>query len=89
MGVCGVILYCQCSGEDVTCPVHRCRGILPALDRVGVKEHYLFVVREMVAPSFHHVSGWCTCILFSLFCGLKLSTRIGAGGTKCVKPVII
>ena len=73
----------------VNSPIVWVKIFLPVLDRVGVKEHYLFVVREVVAPPFHHVSGWCTCILFSLFCGLQPSTEFGAGRTKRVKPVVV
>ena len=62
---------------------------LPVLDRVGIKEYYLFVVREVVVPYFHHVSGWCTCLVFSLLCGLKLSTEVEAGRTKRVRPVVV
>ena len=35
--------------------------MLPA-SFIGVGEYYLFIVREVVAPYFHHVSRWCTCI---------------------------
>ena len=36
---------------------------------MGVGEYYLFVVREVVVPSFHHVSRWCTCFCCSLRLG--------------------
>ena len=47
--------------------------ILPA-PFIDIGEYYLFVVRKVVAPFFHHVSRWCTWV--------------GAGRTKHVKPVL-
>ena len=58
--------------------------------------YLLFRVGRALAPRFPAqcyllfcVRRWCTCILFSFFCGLKLSTGVGAGRTKRVKPVVV
>ena len=54
---------------------------------IDVEEYYLFVICEVVVPSFHHVSRWCTCIFFS-FLWIAAFDWVGAGRTKRVKPVL-
>ena len=60
------------------CTVSVVVKMLPA-PFIGVGEYHLFVVREVVASAFHHVSRWCTCIFL---CELNLSAEVRAGRTK-------
>ena len=51
---------------------------------IDVGEYYLLAVREVVAPSFHHVSRWCTYIFWCV----AAFDWVGAGRTKHAKPVL-
>ena len=73
--------------RNIIC-LHRTVSIvvkmLPA-PLIDVGEYYLSVVREVVVPSFHHVSRWCACFLFV---GCSLRPSLGVTRTSTVKPVL-